>query len=99
LHKNAFGGQSLPGPAGELYHSARPPADIRGRGGREGEERVENREGRNGGREGREEVGRDGKGKAGRVRGRRKQKGRVGRERGYLSRGPEFLVTPLSRCS
>ena len=37
LHKNAFGGRALPGPAGGAIALPRSLAVIRGRGGRKGE--------------------------------------------------------------
>jgi len=72
----------------------RLPSVIRGGEGGKGEERFENTEGRKGREIGREGAGRDGKGEG--VSGR----GREGMARlGYLSRAPEFLVTPLATAA
>ena len=78
MHQNAFGGRALPGPAGELKRSPRPPSRkkdllLRGGDGRERGKGGERRgrkgrggkggvEGRERGREGREEEGRGRKG-------------------------------------
>jgi len=48
LHKNAFGGRALPGPAGGAIALPNPLAVIRVRGRREGKEKFGNRRGERG---------------------------------------------------
>jgi len=86
LHKNVFGGQAPPGPAGRAIVPPSPPTVIRGK------RRMER--GRGIGR------GRAGKGEGGSGRGDRVWKGEGGLDLDICPAAPDFLVTPLfSRSS
>jgi len=74
LHKNAFCGRALPGPAGGAIALPRPPSRYKGREGIREKKGLTGR-GRNGRVEGRERLGRHRKGRKGAEGGQRVGKG------------------------